>query len=358
MRLQLIMVAVACASMGSHSPAVADTSFASKVQVYADSDRTQVVSPVVEARSDVAPDTNVSVSYLVDVVSSASVDIISQASPKVIHDTRNQVATGIAQIIGPVTVHVGYTYSRENDYLSHGLAAGVSIDLFDKTTTLTLADGLGLNRVGRANDENFSRDLTVNTVSASWTQVISQRAIAQVTYELAHADGFQASPYRFVPVRASADASPDYWVAETDPQIRWRHAIVVGANHAIGATSSLQADYRLYHDTWGITSHTIGARYFVGLTRRLELRLRERWYQQGAASFYRSSYSSNARYITYDRELSPLWSETLGAKLTYHLAAHLDGELKVDAFYYSYSDFVPLASRFGTNVGLGIALVY
>jgi hypothetical protein len=195
-------------------------------------------------------------------------------------------------------------------------------------------------------------------VAASWTQLFSPRTIAQITYEVSRAGGYQASPYRFVPVRTSPDAAPDFWVPETDPDLRWRHAVVIGANQAVGSASSLQGDYRIYRDTWGITSHTFGARYFARLTKSLELRFRERFYVQDAASFYRSTYMSAAQYMTFDRELSPLWSETLGAKLSLGFTSHIEGELKLDTFYYRYSDFRPLSSRTGANVGIGVSLTY
>ncbi|HEY1546692.1 MAG TPA: DUF3570 domain-containing protein, partial [Kofleriaceae bacterium] len=150
----------------------------------------------------------------------------------------------------------------------------------------------------------------------------------------------------------------DFWVMETDPDERWRQAIVLAANHAVGETSSIQGDYRLYHDDWGITSHTLGARYFTHLTPSLELRLRERFYTQGAATFYQDNYSSVQRYMTYDRELSPLWSETFGAALYYLFTPRFEGELKADLFYYSYADFPPLSSRLGTNIGVGITVSY
>jgi hypothetical protein len=134
--------------------------------------------------------------------------------------------------------------------------------------------------------------------------------------------------------------------------------VVLAANHAVGRDSSVQADYRLYHDTWGITSHTLGARYFVTLSRRVELRLRQRFYLQDGADFYRSSYAMPAKFIVYDRELSPLWSETLGGKLAYRISDRVETELKLDLFYYRYSDSPALASRLGVNGGLGIALTY
>ena len=352
MRLQLITLLALAGS------AHADTVFTAKTQVYADNDNTQVVSPVVSATADVTPDTNVSLGYLADVVTSASVDIVSQASKTTIHDTRHQVSAGLAQHFGTLLVHAGYSFSRENDYLSHSLSAGFEKELFDKNTTIGIGYGLGLNTVGRRDDMNFSRSLTNNSVSLSLTQVINERAIIQFTYELGDASGFQSSPYRFVPIRATVMATPSQWIMETDPLSRDRHAFVVGFNHAVGIDSSVQFDYRLYHDTWGITSHTIGARFITNLTKDLELRLRERFYTQGDASFYQENYTAPQQYMAFDREMSSLWSETIGAKLGYKLTTSLEAELKVDLFYFSYADFAPLTSRVGTNFGLGLSLTY
>jgi len=348
--LPLLVIAAASAR--------ADTGFESKIQVYADSDHTTVVSPVVQAQADVTPTTNVSLGYLADVVTSASVDIVSQASKTTIHDTRHQVSTSLSRVFDSLTLRGGYSYSHENDYASHTIALGVSEELFEKSSTLAIGYGLSLNDVGRANDMNFSRSLDVHSVSASWTQIVSPRLLAQFTYELGYSSGFQSSPYRFVPIRASVDAAPDYWVAETDPDTRWRHAVVVAANRAVGESSSVQADYRIYHDTWAITSHTIGLRYFVDLSKNLVLRLRNRFYTQNGASFYLDNYSKPQTYMAFDRELSPLWSETIGGKLSYRFTNSVEGELKLDAFYYSYSDFPPLSSRTGANTGIGVSVTY
>ena len=119
MRLQLsralgVLVAIAA------TPAAADTSFVSKVQVYADNDHTQVVSPVVDAQADVHAGTTVSLGYLADVVSSASVDIVSQASGRTIHDTRHQVSSSVSQDLGSLTAHAGYTLlARERLRVAH-----------------------------------------------------------------------------------------------------------------------------------------------------------------------------------------------------------------------------------------------
>jgi hypothetical protein len=339
-------------------PAHADTAFESKLQVYTDSDHTTVVSPVVGARADVASDTTVSAGYLVDAVSSASVDVVSQASPITMHDTRHQVSLGLSHAFDTITPLVGYSLSTENDYLSHTISTNLTDELNDKNTQLGIGYGMSINTVGRSGDENFARSLVVHHLAASWTQTVTPRLVTQLTYELGYANGYQASPYRFVPIRQSVEATPDFWLPETDPETRARHAFVGGANLALGAASSIQADYRIYWDTWGITSHTLGARLFLGLAKHTELRLRERFYTQTAASFYQSVYMTPAKYVAYDRELSPLWSNTIGAKLVHGFSDHFEGELKLDAFYYSYSDFVPLRSRTGANIGIGLDVTY
>jgi hypothetical protein len=355
MRLSLLVVlAVAAAARVAH----ADTGFLSKVQVYADSDHTTVISPVVQAAADVTPDTTINAGYVSDIVTSASIDVVSQASKTTIHDTRHQVSTGLSHVFGSLALAGGYSYSQENDYHSHSMNATATQELFDKNTTIALGYALSLNTVGRAGDMNFSEALDEHSASLSWTQIVSPTWVTQLTYELGGSFGFQSSPYRFVPIRADVDATPSEWILESDPDTRWRHALVFAANHAVFDDSSVQADYRIYHDTWGITSSTIGFRYFVNFGKKVELRLRERFYTQGAASFYQAVYTAPQQYMAFDRELSPLWSNTVGAKLMYQMTDRLEAELKADVFYYSYSDFPELLSRTGANIGVGVSLTY
>ncbi len=336
----------------------ADTGFSSKIQVYADSDHTTVVSPVVEAHADVTNDTSVNVGYLVDAVSSASVDLVSQASPRTMHDTRHEVSLGASHVWDLLTLAGGYSFSKENDYLSHTIGGSLTRELDDKNTTLALGYGVSLNTVGRSGDSNFARDMTNHHLSLTWTQLVNPRLVTQVVYELGYSNGYQASPYRFVPVRMDVNSAPEFWVPETDPNTRLRHSFVVGANHAVGLASSIQGDYRFYIDDWGISAHTFGARYFVHLTKDLELRLRERFFIQTGASFYEKVYTTAMTYMAYDRELSALWSETIGAKLMYAFTDRLSAEFKLDVFYYYYENFAPLLDRGGANVGVGLDLTY
>jgi len=355
MRLQLtLVVAMLCAAGVAH----AQTSFASKVQLYVDNDHTQVVSPLVRAQADVTPTTNVSAGYVVDIVTSASIDLVTQASAKTIHDVRHQGSLGASHLRGEWTLSGGYVYSTENDYASHGVSAGLERRLFSNNTTLHAGYALSLNKVGRAGDLNFSRDLQVQTLGATWTQILTPTFATQLAYTFASADGYQASPYRFVPVRTARREPAQLWVPESDPLQRYKNAITAGANLYLGSDSSIQGDYRFFVDSWGIMSHTFQLRYLVNFSEKVELRVRNRFYTQSAASFYRGNYGEVMTFMTIDRELGSLWSEMFGFKLGWKVIPTLELEAKSEVFYFSYADFAALSDRTGANIALGATLTY
>ena len=49
---------------------------------------------------------------------------------------------------------------------------------------------------------------------------------------------------------------------------------------------------------------------------------------------------------------------SFGGELAYRFTDSVEGELKLDAFYYRYSDFPPLSSRTGANTGIGVSVTY
>jgi hypothetical protein len=350
-RLQLAIVLVARA-------ALADDSFVVKTQIYTDSDHTTVVSPLVAISRDAWRGGTLSASYVADAVSSASIDVVTNATQKMT-DYRSEITAGLSQKLKATTLSASYIYSVENDYESHNVAFGLAQDLFDRNSTLSLGYNFAYNSVRRSGDQLFHETLYVHGVGGSWTQVFTKRTIGQLSYTFSFNEGYQASPYRFVPV-IQDDGSTAFKVPETDPFERYRHALVAALNQHVGEDSSFQADYRIYFDSWGIVSHTIQARYFI-TWKDVTLRLRERFYYQNAADFFRSRYTTRQPYMTADRELSTFWSNVIGFKVSWRLPwVHraLAVEAKTDLFYFNYIDFVPLAYRVGGNVELGLNVIY
>jgi hypothetical protein len=92
------------------------------------------------------------------------------------------------------------------------------------------------------------------------------------------------------------------------------------------------------------------------------LRVRYRFYMQGAANHYRPVYLVPADYVTSDKELSPLSSHRLGLEIeqVFPLSGgeELTGNISIAPIYYSYDDFPLLDSitAFELNLALGVVL--
>lgn len=359
--MQLTRIFACCAVLLVARFAVADDSFTAKTQVYTDSDHTTVVSPLTAISRDAWSGGTVSASYVADIVSSASVDVISNAT-KHMSDFRSEITGGLTQKLKTTTLSASYVYSVENDYSSHNVNLGIAQDLFEKNTTLSLGWGFSDNSVGRTGDALFHRKLMVNGVSAAWSQVLDKRTIAQLSYSFAYNDGYQASPYRFVRVQTPDLVDTAFKVPETEPNTRYRHAAVIALNRHLFTDTALQGDYRYYADSWGVQSHTVQLRYFVTFG-DVTLRLRERFYYQKGANFYRENYTDveYGEFLTADRELSTFWSELVGGKISWRLPwVHraLELEAKVDYFHFGYQDFAYLRARDGANIEAGLNVVY
>ena len=361
LRIAFVLVAFACAF--APRCARADDQFTAKTQVYTDNDHTVVISPLTAISRDAWQGGTVSASYVADIVSSASVDVISNATKRMT-DFRSEISGGLTQKLHATTLSGSYVYSVENDYSSHNVDLGLAQDLFERNTTLSVGYSFSSNAIGRTGDHLFHRSLLVNGVSASWSQVIDKRTIAQLSYSFSYDDGYQASPYRFVRIQTPDLAgNAPFKVPESEPYDRYRHAVVLALNRHLFSDTALQGDYRFYADNWGVQAHTIQARYFVTFS-DVTLRLRGRFYYQRAANFYREHYTTDSfdePFVTADRELSNFWSALAGGKVSWRLPwVHraLELEAKVDYFHFKYIDFALLTTRDGVNIEGGLNVIY
>ena len=353
-----LAIAILCAPLAAR----ADDSFQAKTQIYVDNDHTTVVSPLAAIARDAWKGGTLSASYVADVVSSASIDVISNATREM-NDFRSEITAGLSQKLKMSTFSASYIYSVENDYQSHNAELGFSQDLWDHNSTLSLGFTTSVNSVGRSGDQTFHRQLFVAGVSLAWTQVFTKSLIGQLSGSFSYNNGYQASPYRFVRIESPDLSEIEFKVPETEPQLRFRYAIVAGLNKHLFTDTSLQGDYRIYFDNWGLVSHTIQLRYFV-VFKDVTLRLRERFYYQKGADFFRSHYTSDQPipvYVTADRELSTFWENLVGVKVSWRLPwVHraLELEAKTDFFYFGYVDFALLANRIGANIEFGLNVIY
>jgi hypothetical protein len=343
MRLQLIAGCVASAALVAPARAqVADTEpgdgkVDATVGVYADDDETTVLTTLVTGDVRLPIPVAVSAHALVDVVSSASVDVISAATGRW-DENRIELGANAAARVAETDATLGYTTSGENDWRSHALELGVSRELARKNTTIGLGYGYIHNRVGRAMDPTFAEALVVHGGQLSVSQVLGTRTLGTLAYTVQRASGYQASPYRYVTAE-DGGARP-----ETHPDDRLRHAVSIRILRAAGAATTVDGQYRIYVDDWGIVSHTVTASLTRELGDTFELRIRGRGYYQGRAAFYQESYAMPMRYMSADRELSSFWDAGGGVRLAWHGDA-LELSAKVDGIYYRFLDFARLAGR-------------
>jgi hypothetical protein len=315
--------------------------------MYADDDRTTVVTTDVSGHVKLPAPVAVDAHALVDAVTSASVDVISAATTRF---SENRVELGTTARIGfaqSTEGTIGYTHSGENDWQSHAVELGFSRDLAKKNAKLTIGYGFTRNYVGRAHDPNFEKLLDVQGAQIGIAQVLGKKTLLTVAYTLSHASGYQGSPYRFITTMSGFSAP------ESPPESRTRHALTTRILQTIGSANVVDAQYRAYIDDWGVLSHTVELAYMRELTRSLALRVRARGYRQNHASFYQETYEMPMRYMTVDRELSTFWDAMGGIKLGWS-SDSVDVEGKVDGILYEFDDYARLRGRVALVTGLGV----
>lgn len=359
-------VAAVVTLLGVASTAVANEGGLS-LFIRGDSDNTVVVTPRLAVRGVFNEErTSVNAAYAADVWTSASVDIRTAASRPAgtrgvansyrwITEQRDQLDLSASHQIDDVLIGASYYYSGENDYSSHGFTLRSTQEVFGKSTTFEESFRYVHDIVGRSGDPTFARNLDSGTARASLTQILSPNAILQAVWDGTYRIGYQSSPYRFVGLGGGNASCVDslLCVPESHPEVRIRNAFVLRARYAftnergVESSSSAGLEYRFYVDDWGIYSHTAVAQIAWVPARRQTLTLRYRFYTQTAAGFYQSSYNpppgAQIRYVTRDRELSPMFSNRIAG--SYEGIAHLaEGvELRI-AFalggtVFVYSDF-------------------
>jgi len=346
-RLQLTLMmlpAIAHAQVADQEPGKGDAK--GSVAMYADSDKTTVVTSVAEGSVRLPQPVTINAHALVDAVSSASVDVVSAATSRF---TENRVELGTNAQIGfsqSTEGTIGYTHSGENDWQSHAVEVGLSRELANKNAKLSIGYGFTRNYVGRAHDPTFEKLLYVQGSQVGISQVLDKRTLVTLAYTISHASGYQGSPYRFV-TTMDGFAAP-----ESPPEQRTRHAVTLRAMRVLGDSNVVDAQYRIYIDDWGILSHTAELAFTHEFSREWSLRLRARGYRQSHASFYEETYEMPMRYMTVDRELSTFWDALGGIKLGY-VGDSWDLEAKVDSIVYRFEDYARLHGRVAIVSGLG-----
>lgn len=319
--------------------------------LYQDDDATTVVTEATEVDVGIAERVGLRAGYVVDATTTASVDVVAAATQR--WDERRHELRGGADVhFDSGVMSASYGRSWENDYASHRMSLGGSVDVADKAATLAASIGLVLSDVQRADDPNFDESQTAYSLQLRWVQAISPKTLGALAYRIQRVVGYQSSPYRYVPISGS------FYSIERHPRERLRHSIVGRIRHSLSDAVALGIDERFYIDDWGVIGTTTVLQLSMQLSTVVDLVLRERVHFQDGASFFREDYGAVQRYISNDRELSRFVDSYTGFSLGFTGRdlgpfTEVRVDLRSDFFVYRFFEFPYLDRRIGFLAGLG-----
>ena len=344
-------IATAIAALSLALPARAADHVNGTVFYYADSDHVRVLSPSLAGTTTVGAVT-ASARASVDIVSAASVDLVSAASPRGFTEQRAQGDLSAAYDLGAGRkVDALFAVSREPDFLTFTGGAGASWDVLDRSVTLGLRYAFSHSKVGRTDDDAFSRRRMQHQAEISFSPLLSKAAVADLVYALTVVDGYQANPYRFVRLYEPGATGYATAVTERVPDLRVRHALVLRVRARLARPLFGVGEYRAYVDGWGMLAHSAMARGIVTVG-PFTFTAEARAYRQTSASFYRRRYYTfpgAPDLRTADKELGPLWTALGGLHAEWGRRVGRVEALRVgvggDYLHMRYLDHALLPSR-------------
>lgn len=307
-----------------------------------------VIHPQLDLGTDIGKHVTLDLGYAADAVSGATattyqVDAVSGATE--FDDLRHEGRFSLGFRGRRSALTFSTVIGTERDYLTRQFGGTATIDLPGRNTTVALgyshsfddvcdkdnADLMPLERRALVGSDPCDksggiigkdragvtkwRDISIDTVQATLTQNLSPTMNMQVALYGQVIEGFQSNPYRRVRVGPN---SPQ----EHIPDTRARWSVTARINRYLTKLrSAAHFSARFYDDTWRVIGGDVELGYSQYIGTSLLLKVRARAYQQSAAKFFKDAFfyeteSTAGEYFTGDRELSPVRSALVGAKLT------------------------------------------
>ncbi len=278
-----------------------------------------------------------------------------------IHTRRKAWSGGYSEQVSNVNVAFGFADSRESDSVSSGWTVSTLTDLNEKNTTVRFGVAGTADRV----EVFFTPQQTylpkdTNDVIFGVTQLIDPLTVFTANVSWGRATGYLSEPHKYV--SKSIEIFQNIFLledfAENSPGERNKGSVYLSLNRAFPAVhGAIEASYRLYSDTWGVTANTVEADWFQHLGSNVVLGPTLRLYQQGSANFYyynlnntpiipvRMPTGSGPNYSS-DFRLSAMRSVEYGLKVTWSPSDRLQFELAYRRYEMWGNDGVTPASAY------------
>ena len=245
-----------------------------------------------------------------------------------------------------INVALGASNSRESDYVSTGWSLNTITDFNQKNTSL-LVGLAGTDDDIRVFYQPERAKTRGHDVIVGVTQLLDPRTSVTFNLTWGRSRGYLSDPYKLVQKATEIfpGVSLPLTFPENRPTERDKWIGLAGINRAFPELNgTVDLSYRLYHDTYDTTAHTVDVAWFQHLGERLILRPGLRCHQQDAASFYYYQLDgatvvpvsgpprTNGPFYSSDYRLSALRTYTYGLKLIWNATE----ALQFDAAFERY----------------------
>ncbi|MEI6861986.1 MAG: DUF3570 domain-containing protein [Verrucomicrobiota bacterium] len=235
---------------------------------------------------DLTPDTKLKAMGVVDVIAGATPTGLPPATTggqvplATMHDRRNAGTLDVIHQFEGLNLDAGYSRSVESDYVSNGLSLNSLFDFNGKNTTLLLGlAGTSDNEKVFFQPQRATR--RGRSIILGLTQVVDKNTSLTLDLTFSRETGYLGDPYRLIEQGGLA-------FLENRPAERNQFIAFAGLNHAWPEwNGAVDASYRCYRDTYGISSHTLEVSWLQKFAAdRVMLQLGLRGMHQTAADFY------------------------------------------------------------------------
>lgn len=252
-----------------------------------------------------------------------------------LQERRKAWNAALARQFARVNLALGLANSRESDYVSDGGSLNTLIEFNQKNTTLLAGVAATRDDVKVFHQAPWAKKRTSDVI-LGLTQLLDPRTALTLNLTWSRQTGYLSDPYKIVEKRT--ELLPGVFVPltfpENRPAERTKRIALLGLNRAFPEVrGAVDATYRLFHDSFGTTAHTIDLAWFQRCGARFLLRPGFRFHTQGAADFYHYRLDDTALvptagaprpggpFYSSDYRLSALRTFTGGLKLVWQPTA-------------------------------------
>lgn len=391
------LAAATCSLLGQHAVAASDQDgwqVDTSVLYYSETDRVSAAEPVIKAKKQFDDESELELKLVLDSLTGASHNgamvsdtaVQTFATPSgaatytaqpgevplddAFKDTRVQANM---QYTRPISRTLRWTgglgYSSEYDFQAMTANAGILRDFNQKNTTLNISvgyEGDTIDPVGGVPEEftfqsddlktGGTEDRTTTDFLVGLTQVMSERWIMQLNYNVSRSSGYHTDPYKVLTLvdangdpreaegLGGADIGPgDAQIFELRPDTRTKHALYWENRYHL-TDDVVAVSYRYMTDDWGIDSHTLDFRYRWSLANNWYLQPHLRYYQQNEADFWYENLSPRdyqdvqngvITEASADYRLGALTDTTFGLKVGKKLSGGREWNARLEFFQQS-----------------------